>query len=98
MFPPKAEDQFHPDLKWYPIPVHTIPIHQDHILYVERHCERLKRAMDQYFASETYKKEFEQFRPLSDYLEKHSGFKILNFTSYTRLYDTLRIEKHYNKT
>lgn len=98
MFPPEDEEMWHPDIKWYPIPIHTIPVDMDHISYGGRQCDRFRYAYDKYHASETYKKEFEQFRPLYKYIEEHSGVKIRNFTNIARLYDTLWIEKQNNKT
>lgn len=82
----------------YPIPIHTVPVDLDHILFAGRPCERFKLAYKNYHASEKYKKEFDQFKPLFKYLEKHSGVKIQNFTNTCRLYDTLWIEKQNNKT
>lgn len=82
----------------YPIPIHTTPLELDHVLYGGRPCERFQHAFDKYHASETYKKEFEQFKPLSEYLEKHSGVKIQNFKQINRLYNTLWIEQLKNKT
>lgn len=97
LFPP-AQHELRRHMKWYPLPIHTIPREVDSILLGGRPCERQKLAYDDYHRSKSYRRELNQFKELFEYLEQNSGERMQTFENVARLHDALSIEKQNNKT
>ncbi|XP_073427071.1 testicular acid phosphatase homolog isoform X3 [Dendrobates tinctorius] len=46
LYPPNGTQQWHPDIPWQPIPVHTVPISQDRLLkFPSKDCPRFNELM-----------------------------------------------------
>ncbi|XP_031627083.1 prostatic acid phosphatase-like isoform X2 [Contarinia nasturtii] len=46
LFPPHAEEKWHEDIAWQPIPVHTIPLNLDYVLRGSSNCPRYSAALN----------------------------------------------------
>lgn len=89
MFPPPEDKKLSEDLNWMPIPVHTMPIDDDYILAAQKPCDRYDFEMQKIINGTMYKGLFKQHKPLLDYLEEHSGFKMTTISNVCFLYDAL---------
>lgn len=98
LFPPPKEDLWNPNIPWQPIPVHTIPENLDHVLAAKRPCPLYAFTLKKYKNSPEYRELNKRFKPLYEYLTKHSGKKVESFTAVQNLYNTLWIEDLYNLT
>lgn len=93
MFPPTSDEMWLSDLNWQPIPVHTLPHDEDHILATYKQCDRFDYLMIDYLKSEEYQNLFKKYKPLIEYLEQYSGKKLPTLVDINDLYDTLSIEQ-----
>lgn len=98
MFPPSPNTQFHENLPWSPIPVHTLPERMDMILSAKKPCPMYDFTLKKYKNSEEYLEMLKRYKPLFKYLSKHTGKHIDSFTAVQNLYNTLWIEDLYNLT
>lgn len=76
LFPPNEDERFIDDFDYHPIPIHTLPFQNDHLLATQRQCDRFDLEMQQFLQESYYKTLFKQHRKLIKYLEENSGSKI----------------------
>lgn len=91
LYPPRG-DQVWDELKWMPIPIHTIPQKLDNILGMQKFCPRYNRELKKAENSEKMKRINENNKDLYAYLTLHSGGKIFDLQSVEYLYNVLFIE------
>lgn len=97
MFPPESDRKLSEDINWQPIPVHTVPFKHDHILGALKQCNRYDFEIQKITNGTMYKELFRQHKPLLDYLQEKSGFKMSSVTNILLLYDALSTEQLQNK-
>lgn len=74
-FPPvKNQSMWNPKISWQPIPVHTVPLEEDHLLITGSPCpvyEQAKRKSPDNIPVQT--KTMEEFHDFYSYVSNHSG-------------------------
>lgn len=97
MFPPTASQKWMKNLNWQParqpLPIHTIPRREDHLLASEKRCDHFDYVMLQYMNTTAYTDLFTKHKTLISYLEQHSGMKLSTITEIYMLYDALWVEQ-----
>lgn len=86
------------DIKWQPVPIHTIPEQFDFVLAAKKPCARYNQATKKYLNSPEFQTLLKKYKPLFQYLEKQSGAKIETLDQAQYLYNTLYIEQLKNYT
>lgn len=97
-FPTEIDEVWTDELKWRPIPIHTIPIKEDHIVALERPCSRYDIAMsDIYYSPEflAYQKQADRYFQL---IKKNSGYKNATHYEVFLVWDALRAQYLENMT
>lgn len=97
-FPAEGNQTWNVNLKWQPIPVHTVPEKLDEVLAAKKPCPRYKNEMKKYKKSSEFKALLKKYEYLFDYLTKHTGRKVSSFEDVSRIHDTLFIEHLRNYT
>lgn len=97
LYPPEG-NQIWDALKWMPIPVHTIPEKEDHILSMKKYCPRYQYELEKLMQSDEMKKIDRENAELYAYLTQHTGRKISTLEDVNKVYNALFIEEIYNKT
>ncbi|CAG5092783.1 Similar to acp2: Lysosomal acid phosphatase (Xenopus laevis) [Cotesia congregata] len=97
LYPPKGNQRWD-NMRWMPIPVHTIPETMDYVLAGKKKCRRYDDETQKLLSSELFVKINRQNSKLYDYLSRHAGKKINSVTEVEYFYNTLCIEELYNKT
>ncbi|XP_043464721.1 prostatic acid phosphatase-like [Leptopilina heterotoma] len=97
LYPPEGK-QVWDNLKWMPIPVHTVPEKEDHILYARKYCPRYEYELEKLMNSDEMKKINQENAQVYAYLTLHTGRKINTLEDVNTIYNTLFIEELYNKT
>ncbi|XP_051173261.1 prostatic acid phosphatase-like [Leptopilina boulardi] len=96
LYPPEG-NQVWDILKWMPIPVHTIPEKQDHILSAKKYCPRYEYELEKVMQSDEMKKIDQENAQIYEYLTMHTGRKINTLEDVNTVYNTLFIEELNNK-
>lgn len=92
-FPPDGNQVWDTNVKWQPVPIHTIPETLDTVLAAKKSCPRYNYALKKYLKSTEFKALLQKYKPLFQYLEEHSGTAVRDFDDAQYLYNTLWIEK-----
>ncbi|TKS66267.1 Lysosomal acid phosphatase [Collichthys lucidus] len=98
LYPPSGQQVFTPDLKWQPIPVHTVPQSEERLLsYPLRDCPRYKQLMNETEHTEEFLNVTTEYQGIIDLVKNKTG---LNTTveSVWSVYDTLFCESRHNMT
>ncbi|XP_073427070.1 testicular acid phosphatase homolog isoform X2 [Dendrobates tinctorius] len=99
LYPPNGTQQWHPDIPWQPIPVHTVPISQDRLLkFPSKDCPRFNELMKETIQLPEYQNRMNVWK---DFIAR-----IANITGYSvdqadprrlgTVYDTLFCQKSHN--
>lgn len=98
MYPPNGTSVWNPDLMWQPIPVHTVPEHDDNILAMKKSCPAYDKEHLKYTHSVEYLNKLHKYDELMHYLSSNTGTKIKSFADILDIYSTLYIEELNNFT
>lgn len=91
LYPPNG-NQVWDNIKWMPIPVHTVPEDKDSILAAKKYCPRYNHELEKVLNSPELKKIDKENKKLYHYLTEKTGNKISSLRSVEQVYDTLFIE------
>ncbi|XP_062121652.1 LOW QUALITY PROTEIN: prostatic acid phosphatase [Drosophila sulfurigaster albostrigata] len=98
LYEPVGEDVWNDQIKWQPIPVHTMPEKYDAIIGAKADCPAFDYYLSILQESAEFKAKLERFKDLFFYLSQNSGRPVKTFTEAQYLNNTLFIEQLYNKT
>ncbi|XP_065337178.1 prostatic acid phosphatase [Cloeon dipterum] len=90
-FPPVKP--WSPDLKWSPIPVHTVPENLDNLVSMKHPCPRYDLEFKNLMESDFMKKIKAQYQDLYDYLTEHTGKEVQDPINVQYIFNTLWIEQ-----
>jgi len=98
LFPPSGYWKWNPALPWQPVPVHTVPQHEDDLLSSHADCPRFDELQKEIATGQFMRDIFVKNRDLFEYISTHAGENITDIVRLDYIYDTLLIENIYNKT
>ncbi|XP_031634018.1 prostatic acid phosphatase-like [Contarinia nasturtii] len=98
LFPPEGNQIWDNQIKWQPVPIHTIPEQLDGVLASKRPCARYTMAAKKYQKSQEFQDLLNKYKSLFQYLEQNSGTSIKTLDDAQYLYNTLWIENLKNYT
>ncbi|KTF90974.1 hypothetical protein cypCar_00034982 [Cyprinus carpio] len=96
MFPPNGSEEFNPDLKWQPIPVHTVPVDKEKLLsFPLEDCPRYTQLMNETEKTDIFLNMTETYKELIEMVRNKTGLEKANIETIWSFYDTLFCEaKH----
>uniref|UniRef100_A0A3Q2LHJ5 acid phosphatase n=1 Tax=Equus caballus TaxID=9796 RepID=A0A3Q2LHJ5_HORSE len=100
LFPPEGVSIWNPGLPWQPIPVHTVPLSEDRLLYLPfRDCPRFQELESETLNSEEFQKRLHPYKDFIETLPKLSGYHGQDlFGIWSKVYDPLFCESVHNFT
>ncbi|KAI5126009.1 prostatic acid phosphatase isoform X3 [Manis pentadactyla] len=100
LFPPEGISVWNPNLPWQPIPVHTVPVSEDQLLYLPfRNCPRFQELEKETLKSKEFQKRLHPYKDFIETLPKLSGYHGQDlFGIWSRVYDPLFCEGVHNFT
>ncbi|XP_078076452.1 lysosomal acid phosphatase-like [Mustelus asterias] len=101
LYPPHGQQIFHPDLKWQPIPVHTVPVRDEKLLlYPLKNCPRYAELMVETENCSEYKEVQQANQDFLKRLSANTGipYKNMLLRNVWSIYDTLYCEQVHNFT
>ena len=99
LYPPSGYWEWDSDLAWQPIPVHTLPMEMDKLLFNHHtECPRLDEKKKQLKSSSYMKSIYDDNKDLFDYISAHSGWSVKTVEKLDFIYDSLLVETKNNKT
>ncbi|XP_059378775.1 lysosomal acid phosphatase [Carassius carassius] len=96
MFPPNGSEVFNPDLKWQPIPVHTVPADEEKLLsFPLDDCPRYTQLMNETEKTDFFLNMTETYKAFIEMVKNKTGLEKTNIETVWSVYDTLFCEaKH----
>lgn len=91
-YPPTGKDLWNEEIKWQPIPVHTVPEHQDIIVAAKKSCPVYEYELKKLYKTAEFKDYDKEIKPIYDYLTEKSGKKVHSLQSVQNIYSCLHIE------
>uniref|UniRef100_A0A8C2R898 acid phosphatase n=1 Tax=Capra hircus TaxID=9925 RepID=A0A8C2R898_CAPHI len=68
LFPPEGISIWNPSLPWQPIPVHTVPVSEDQLLYLPfRNCPRFQELQSETLISEEFQKRLHPYKGVHNF-------------------------------
>ncbi|XP_027728171.1 prostatic acid phosphatase isoform X1 [Vombatus ursinus] len=100
LFPPEGSSIWNPKILWQPIPVHTVPVSQDQLLYLPNmKCPRLEKLQKETLMSKEYQNLVSPYKDFTNTLSKLSGLQIKDLNGiWNKIYDPLFCERIHNFT
>ncbi|XP_043099543.1 lysosomal acid phosphatase [Puntigrus tetrazona] len=98
MFPPNGSEVFNPDLKWQPIPVHTVPADEEKLLsFPLDDCPRYTQLMNETEKNAIFLNMTETYRAFIEMVKNKTGLEKTNIETIWSVYDTLFCEAKHGK-
>lgn len=94
MFPPSSDNMFKSNFNWQPIPIHTIKLEDDYLVYQATPCPRADKEIEEYHQSPEIRALARNYTTIFQYLEENSGMKVRSFQDAAHFNDPLNIEKN----
>ncbi|XP_043330028.1 prostatic acid phosphatase isoform X1 [Cervus elaphus] len=100
LFPPEGISIWNPSLPWQPIPVHTVPVSEDQLLYLPfRNCPRFQELQSETLISEEFQKRLHPYKDFIEVLPKLTGYHDQDLLGiWSKVYDPLFCEGIHNFT
>ncbi|KAF7664163.1 hypothetical protein LDENG_00187080 [Lucifuga dentata] len=97
LYPPSGQQVFTPDLKWQPIPVHTVPQDQERLLtFPLGDCPRYKQLMNETEQTEEFINVTNTYQDILKLVKDKTGLNKTSVSSVWSVYDTLFCESRHN--
>ncbi|XP_076580013.1 lysosomal acid phosphatase [Chaetodon auriga] len=97
LYPPAGRQVFTPDLKWQPIPVHTVPQSEERLLsYPLGDCPRYNQLMNETEHTEEFLNVTIEYKDVIELVRNKTGLNKTNVESIWTVYDTLFCESLHN--
>lgn len=91
-FPPSGSQIWKSSLRWQPVPIHTVPLNEDYLVYQSVPCLRGVEELKEYMESPRIQAENVKYQKFFEFLERNSGSTVRSIKDAALLYDPLLIE------
>ncbi|XP_077115806.1 testicular acid phosphatase homolog isoform X2 [Ranitomeya variabilis] len=99
LYPPNGTQQWHPDIPWQPIPVHTVPVSQDRLLkFPSKDCPRFYELMKETIQLLEYRNRMKAWKDFIARIANVTGYSVgpADHRWMGNVYDTLFCQKSHN--
>ncbi|XP_076360686.1 prostatic acid phosphatase-like isoform X2 [Tachypleus tridentatus] len=98
LYKPQGYWKWNNNLNWQPMPIETVPLAEDGMLFPESECPESDKEVLRILKSPMAQRFNNDHQKLYRSLSEHSGEKIETWRDVGSVYDTLKIEKLHNLT
>lgn len=89
LFPPSGRQIWKYTIPWQPVPIHTIPLKDDYLLYQATNCSRADKLVEEYLSSYDIQYLLKAHSGLLQYLERNSKTKVRTVLDVALFYESL---------
>lgn len=96
LFPPNGSQIFNPDLKWQPIPIHTVPEDEERLLaFPVANCPRYEELLNETIKSDSFVNVTNTYKDFIEMVRNKTGLNAVSVENVWSVHDTLFCEaKH----
>ncbi|XP_075684712.1 prostatic acid phosphatase [Rhinoderma darwinii] len=102
LYPPVGKQIWNQNITWQPIPVHTVPVSEDNLLYMPlRNCPLYKKLLIETYESIEFNNLIDSYKDFLNSLQNDTGFSSEDLTESNKwwiIYDALLCEQIHNYT
>ncbi|KAK9886479.1 hypothetical protein WA026_016762 [Henosepilachna vigintioctopunctata] len=96
LYPPVNSQVWNSEIKWMPIPIHSLPAKDDGLLKMGKACPEFELKYKRLLRNENFTKIDQSNAELYQFLSENLGKKIERFSDIELHYDTMRIEAEHH--
>nr|XP_033818301.1 testicular acid phosphatase homolog [Geotrypetes seraphini] len=99
LYPPNSSQRWNPEIRWQPIPVHTVPVTQDRLLkFPIKDCPRYHELMEETVQLPEYQDKMKGWKDFINQMANHTGYSMEEgmLRKIWKVYDTLHCQKMHN--
>ncbi|XP_069461545.1 testicular acid phosphatase homolog [Ambystoma mexicanum] len=99
LYPPNSSELWNPEIKWQPIPIHTVPVSQDRLLkFPMKDCPRYHELMEETVQLPQYQDKMDAWKDFIKEIANHTGYSVEGTGPRRawKVYDTLFCQKTHN--
>lgn len=89
LFPPSGRQIWKYTIPWQPVPIHTIPLDGDYLLYQATDCPQADKLVNQYMTSDDIQYLLKAHSGLLEFLERNSKSKVRTVRDVAIFYESL---------
>jgi len=93
LYAPKGDHVWNKNLNWQPVPIQSMPVNMDGMLYEDAVCKKDDEVLEDMRKTGEGKEVMDKYGDLMKFLQEKSGKKMTDWVSVRDLLDTLTIEK-----
>ncbi|KAJ8916536.1 hypothetical protein NQ315_000178 [Exocentrus adspersus] len=98
LYPPEGAQVWNKDLKWQPIPVHTLPEEDDPVVAQGKPCPKYSKLYAQLLETEPFSLFLDKYQDRMQYYSEQSGDNVTTLQDLKQLYNIVHIENVHNFT
>lgn len=102
LYPPVGREIWNKNITWRPIPVHTVPLSEDNLLYLPlKNCPRYNKLQNETYTSKEFHNLVDPYKDFINSLQNGTGYsseELSDGYKWWMVYDALHCEQSHNYT
>ncbi|KAJ8982224.1 hypothetical protein NQ317_013526 [Molorchus minor] len=98
LYPPTDSETWNKDLRWHPIPIHTVPKGEDQVLYMETECTKFTRLYNAQYNGSFFEDVNKKYADFYKQVSNLTGWDIDDVHFFAQLQSALYVYSNHNSS